>query len=96
MTIEKLARMSQQEFTAIRGEVKDGFAKVGERFGKMEEDIGILRRDVESGFNSVGEVLKLMREDLKEIKTNVITTHEDYAELRARVERLEKKVGVPR
>lgn len=92
MTIEKLARMSQGEFVSIG----ERFNKVDKRFDQTDEKIDILRRDMESGFQSVGEVLKLMREDLKEIKGNVITVHEDYAELRARVGRLEKKVGLPR
>ena len=95
-TIEKLARMSQNEFTNIRSEMKEGFSSVRKEFDVVHEDIGTLRRDMESGFQSVGEVLKLMRDDLKDIKGGVITMHEDYAELRARVTRLEKKVGLPR
>ena len=87
MTIEKLAEMSQREFTAIRGEMREGFLGV-------HEDTGILRRDMESGFQSITEVLKLMREDLKEIKLDVTTIHLDYTELRARVDRLEKKIGI--
>lgn len=92
MTIEKLARMSQREFVAVG----ERFDKVDKRFDRVHEDIDILRRDMDAGFQSIAEVLKLMREDLKEIKGNVITMNEDYTELRARVVRLEKKVGLPR
>ena len=59
----------------------------------MEHTIRTLLLD---GVPDEGEVLKLMREDLKDIKGGVITMNEDYAELRARVTRLEKKVGLPR
>lgn len=89
MTIDQLARMSQNEFTAIRSEVKEGFEKA-------KEDTDLLRRDMEAGFQSLAEILKLMREDVKDIKGGVITINEDYSELRARVGRLEKKVGLSR
>ncbi|OGY99994.1 MAG: hypothetical protein A2945_00605 [Candidatus Liptonbacteria bacterium RIFCSPLOWO2_01_FULL_52_25] len=92
MTIEKFARMSQREFLSVG----ERFDRVDQKLEKNSEDMGILRRDMETGFQSVGEVLKLMREDLKDIKGGVITMNEDYAELRARVTRLEKKVGLPR
>lgn len=64
MTIEKLARMSQHEFTEIRGEMKGGFAKVDERFDRMEEDAGILRRDMEAGFSGMSEGMKTILEKL--------------------------------
>ncbi len=92
MTIDKLARMSQREFVSV----SDRFDRADKRFDKVDEDLGILRRDTNAGFASVGEVLKLMRDDLKDIKGNVITVNEDYTELRARVGRLEKKVGLSR
>jgi hypothetical protein len=56
-TIDKLAQMSQHEFTAIRDEVSEGFKE-------LKEDNSLLRRDMEAGFHSLAEVLKLMREDL--------------------------------
>jgi len=96
MTIEKLARMSHGEFTAIRSEMKEGFDNVGERFDKVEGDIGILRRDMESGFGALAEILKEIRSDVKEVKSDVVTVNLDYAELKTRVERLEKKVGLSR
>lgn len=89
ITLDKLARMSQSEFTAVRSEVREGFNRVG-------EDIGILRRDMEAGFGALAEILKAIRSDLKEIKSDVTTVNLDYAELKTRVERLEKKVGLSR
>ena len=96
MTIEKLARMSQNEFTAIRSEVREGFKGVGERFADVDKRFDAIEDKFDTKFDSLAEVLKMMREDLKDIKGSVITINEDYAELRARVTRLEKKVGLPR
>ncbi len=89
MTIEKLAMMSQYEFTVIRSEVKEGFEFVDKR-------LDVIENKFDAKFDSLAEVLKMMRDDLKEIKGSVITINEDYVELRARVGRLEKKVGLPR
>ena len=87
MTIDKLAEMSQKEFTAIHGEM-------AEMKGELKEDISLLRRDMGAGFGSLAEVLKEIRADVKDIKSDVMTVNEDYAELRTRIERLEKKVGL--
>jgi|SRR3989344_5063622 len=86
MTIEKLARMSQNEFTAIRSdtsELKDGLRNI-------KEDIGILRRDMEAGFEGVSHGMKAIMKKLNAIQADVIEIHD----LRSRVERLEKKVGL--
>ena len=85
MTIEKLAQMSQHEFVAIRSEVKEGFNAVGRRFDATDNK-----------FDALIEILKTMRDDMKEVKEGTLTIHEDYGELRARVSRLEKKVGLSR
>ena len=90
MTIEKLGQMSQREFLSIGGR----FDKVDERFDKVDEDARLLRRDMEAGFGALAEILKSIRADLKDIKSDVATVNEDYQELRIRVERLEKKVGL--
>lgn len=82
MTIEKLAQMSQGEFVAIRSEIREGFDVVDRRFNA-----------VDNKFDALVEVLREMRDDIKEVKGGTLTIHEDYAELRARVERLEKKVS---
>lgn len=75
--------MSQTEFTAIRSEMKDGF-------GTMKEDITIFRRDMAAGFQGVSEGMKAILIKLNSIQEDVIEIHD----LRARVERLEKKVGL--
>ncbi len=90
MTIEKLANMSQREFVAIRSEIKEGFDGVHEEMGTMKEDIGILRRDMEAGFQGVSEGMKAIMVKLNSIQADVIEIHD----LRGRVERLEKKVGL--
>ena len=88
MTIDKLAEMSQKEFTAIRGEIGD----LGGEIGGVREDLSILRRDVEVGFSGVSEGMKAIMAKLNSIQEDVIEIHD----LRSRVERLEKKVGLPR
>ena len=79
MTLEKLAAMSQREFLAIGG-----------RFDKVDEDTALLRRDVEAGFTGVSEGMKAIMAKLNSIQEDVIEIHD----LRGRVERLEKKVGL--
>ena len=54
ITIEKLAEMSQREFTSLSGR----FDKVDERFDKVHEDSAILRRDVEAGFHELSSGTK--------------------------------------
>ncbi len=97
MTIEKLANISQREFIAIRSEVKEGFGNVHEEIGSlrsdmgiMREDLGILRRDMEAGFQGMGDGMKAIMVKLNSIQEDVIEIHD----LRSRVERLEKKVGL--
>ena len=47
ITIEELARMSQDEFTSVRGEIKDlrtemrdGFEKGDKKFDEVSENLG--------------------------------------------------------
>ena len=87
ITVEKFAGMSQREFAAIRGEMGEGFAAVNKQLDGLDKKF-------ESKFDSLSELLRLMHADLKEIKSDVQTVHFDYAELKTRVERLEKKVGL--
>ena len=81
MTIERLARISQREF-----------ASIGERFDKVDDEINLLRRDMDAGFLGVSQGMKTILAKLNEIQEDVIEIHD----LRSRVERLEKKVGLPR
>ena len=87
MTLDTLALISQKEFLAIHGEIV-------ETKRELKEDITLLRRDTEAGFSSLAEILKEIHADVKDIKSDVITAHEDYQELRIRIDRLEKKVGI--
>jgi len=96
MTLDKLGQMSQREFLSIHEEMGEFREEVKGEFGRVHEDIQILRRDTEAGFGTLAEILKSVRADLKDIKSDVATVNEDYRELRIRVERLEKKVGLPR
>lgn len=88
MTVEKLASMSQREFISI----DERFDKVDKRFDKLDENARLLRRDMEAGFSAVSESMKAIMEKLNDIQRDVIEIHD----LRSRVERLEKKVGLPR
>ncbi len=86
MTIEKLAQMSQRKFISIPEE----FGKVHQEFGKAHEDIRILHRDMEVGFGSLGSGMKAVIGKVDDIQRDVIEIHD----LRSRVERVEKKVGL--
>ena len=83
ITIETLAEMSQREFSAVRSEMDSGFRKV-------HEDNSILRRDMEAGFHGLSSGMKIIIGQLKEIREDVIELHD----LRSRIERLEKKMGL--
>ena len=86
MTLDKLAQMSQREFLSIHEE----FGKVHEEFSRVHEDARILRRDMEAGFGELNSGIKQVMTKLDDIQSDVIEIHD----LRGRVERLEKKVGL--
>jgi CHAD domain-containing protein len=92
VTVDKLARMTQDGFTDLRGEMRKGFGSVSEEMGTTREDIRILRNDMEAGFQTVSASMATIIEKLNLIREDVVQTHD----LRARVERLEKKVGLAR
>lgn len=92
MTIDKLARTSQREFTEVHGEFADVRKEMREGFSKVDEDMSILRRDMEAGFSGMSEGMKTILEKLNSLQADVVETHD----LRSRVERLEKKVGLSR
>src|SRR3989338_4034792 len=87
MTLDKLAQMTQGEFLAVG----ERFDKVDQRFDNVDEDARILRRDMETGFGEVSSGMKTIMGKLDDIQRDVIEIHD----LRGRVERLEKKVGLP-
>lgn len=90
-TIDKLARMVQRGFE----ENKKDSQKTNERIDRLAEhtsgEILLLRRDMDAGFQAVAQVLKQMREDIKSLDYGP-----EVIELRARLERLERKVGISR
>ena len=78
--------MSQEEFTAIRGELaevrsemKQGFAAVASRFDT-----------VDGHFDALTTVLADIRDDVKDLKRD----NAELIDLRLRVVRLEKKLGL--
>jgi len=87
ISVDELAQMSQREFAAVHEEIKHGFEHTASK-----EDVRVLRNDMEAGFQAVTETMKTIVEKLDLVRTDVIEIHD----LRARVERLEKKVGLPR
>lgn len=82
MTLDRLAVITQREFRVLHGEING------------------LRRDTESGFRTVADALELIRQDFAEMKRSFsLITHamsSDMVELRRRVERLERKIGLSR
>lgn len=80
---DKLARATQQEFQAVRTDVKAEVSAV-------REDVTILRRDLDEGFRSVALTLKEVVHEMKELRA----MDAELTELRIRVKRLEKKLGI--
>jgi hypothetical protein len=83
MTVDRLARMTQREFVLARQEMQEGFTDLN---GKVDT----LPRDTVAGFQEVGSGMKAIIHELKEVRSEIVEPHD----LRARVERLEKKVGL--
>lgn len=74
-----MAESTQKEFLAI----DKRFDVVEKRFDSIDDK-----------FDSLAEILSEIRKDSKEIKEGVMTINFDYTELKTRIERLEKKVGL--
>lgn len=79
-TIYELAEMTQREFVAIRGEIHS------------------LRTDAKSALSAIVDSLDLIRQDLAETKRAlsllVRTIGSEMVELRGRIERIEKHIGL--
>ncbi len=65
MTIEKLARMSQKEFTSTREEMRESFTAVRK---ELKGETGLLRRDLEAGFMGLSDGMKAIMEKLNSIQ----------------------------
>ncbi len=87
ITIEELARMSQNEFTAIRSEMRAGFDAVGKRFDGMDERFGA----VEKRFDGMDERFKSMDRQFEELKNILLADRKDFGE---RITRIEDTIGV--
>jgi len=89
MTLDRLAVITQREFRVVHSDVSN-----------LRGEVSNLRRDMESGFRTVADTLELIRQDFVDMKRSFsIITHaisSDVAELRRRVERLERKIGLAR
>lgn len=85
-TIGALAEVIQREFLAFRSEMatksdmERGFVEVHHRIDALENKFDALEQ-------TLGEILKMMREDRREHLL-------ELEELKHRIERLEKKVGL--
>lgn len=89
MSLDRLAAITQREFRFVHGDVRD-----------LRGEVSNLRRDMESGFRTVADTLELIRQDFAEMKRSFsLIAHamsSDIVELRRRVERLERKIGLSR
>lgn len=86
MAIDRLAGIAQREFAMVRGKVEKVRNGVAEVSGRAY----ILRRDMEAGFQKIGSGMKAIIHELKGVRSEIIELHD----LRAHIERLEKKVGL--
>ena len=87
--MEKLAQMAQDKFTTVRADIRD----IRENFAtkvELHEEIALLQREMEAGFTGVNHVLKIVLERLDVMHRDIIEIHD----LRARVERIEKKLDL--
>jgi hypothetical protein len=98
MTLEKLARLvtegfdgtaSKEELTATKEELGELRTHVDEEFGSVRSELSMLRDEVTSQLKQITLVLgPLVR--------GVAGMEIDLRELRSRVNRLERKVGIVR
>lgn len=87
ITTDELARLIQQEFTSIHGEIKDFRAEVNQRLGEHDRRFEV----IDQKFDAIITVLKGIQDEIKDLKKD---TYGELADLRIRVARLEDKVGI--
>ena len=83
MTIEELARLTQEEFISTHKEIGDLKTEIREGFVGMENK-----------FDSLTTIIMAVRDDLKEIRRNTAETQVELIDIRRRVARLEEKAGI--
>jgi len=78
--------------TATKQELQAAKDDLGGRVERLSEDVKILRNDMEAGFQAITNSMAAIVDKLNLIRQDIVELHD----LRARVERLEKKVGLRR
>jgi len=94
ITIEELARMSQNEFTAIRSEMRAGFGAVEKRFDTVEKRFDTVEKRfvaVEKRFDGMDERFTSMDRQFEELKNILLADRKDFGE---RITRIEDTIGV--
>ena len=86
ITTKRLFEITAEGFAEVNTRI-DG---VDERLGRVEENVRVVKNDMDAGFQAVSSSMREIIEKLNSIHADVIEIHD----LRARVERLEKKVGL--
>ena len=91
LTLERLAELTHEELLSLG-------KRMGEGFQKMEAKMGAGFSRMESGFSAIARELELIQGDIRELKlTRDLISRAvagEISELRARMARLEKKVGL--
>ena len=88
ITAEELARMVARGFenTATKDDLKELATQQ-----ELTQGLASVRQEMRSGFQVVTDTLDLIRSDIRDLK---ISVEIDAKDLKHRVERLEKKVGL--
>lgn len=94
ITIEDLARMSQNQFAAMQRGIRSGFGELRQEIGTLRNEVGGLREEIQqgfaemrTGFASVQDAIRVSAREIVELKAR-----QEQQELRIR--RLERKAGV--
>lgn len=85
ITIEQLARMTQEEFGAVRKEMHDGFKRMDDGFKAVASILDLMRADIRD--------IKITLPPL--IRSQAVLERE-VGDLQNRVARLERRAGMPR
>ncbi len=98
MTIEKLVQMTQNEFSAVRQEMRGGFSAIRQ---EMRDEFSAVRQEMRGGFREVQELVGAVLKVVENVEGRVGEVHSlrsvDIPEIRTRLDMLEedmKKVKV--
>ena len=86
MTVDRLAEITQQQFTIVDAEFAKLRAEMRQGFAQVRQEITDLRGDMNAGFASVGDQI---REEMKKFAYGP-----EIDDLRHRVNHIEKKIGI--